>query len=303
MTITEPIDWDYHLANTIYFNTRSEPDDLGCLWAMPTPDGWESAVFRGTQTNIPSADGAEILDSYLGARLIHGQGQVQGPNARAIELAKQRMEALCNQMLRADSTFGARLDTGVEVFCTVRLGGQPAFPTRNGPESVMFDFLVQAGDPRKYGAVLKTATVPSSTHVGGAFFPITFPVTFTPDADVTTPTATSTNAGNALAPFVVVFNGPLNAPLLIDSANDFRIPILTNLAAGQSITIDTLNETVVFSDGLDVYRFFDDATGTPLDQLRIPAADLLTGVAGECQWLLLGDGTGDAVITSRDTSG
>lgn len=293
--MTAPIDWDYNLGGVIYFNTRLEPDDLGCLWGMPTPDGWESAVFRGTQTNVPFADGAEILDSYLGARMIHGQGQVTGPDAQAIELAKQRLIGLCNGMLRADSTFSARLDTGIEVFCTVRLGGQPAFPGRNGPESVAFDFLVQAGDPFKYSAVGRTATVPSSTHTGGATFPITFPVTFTPDADVTTPTATSTNAGNAAAPYVATFVGPLTNPILIDQLSGQRIPILSVIAAGQTIIVDTKAETVTQA-GVDVYRFYDDVTGTPLDQLRIPAA-------GVSEWILLGDGTGDVTVTSNDTFG
>lgn len=293
--MSEPIDWDYHLGGVIYFNTRGEPDDLGCQWAMSTPDGWESAVFRGTSTPIPFADGATINDSYLGARMIHGQGLLVGPNAESVELAKQRMAGLLNGMLRADSTFGARLDTGVEVFCTIRLGGQPAFPTRNGPESLLFDFLVQAGDPLKYGTILKTATVPSSTHVGGASYPMAYPVLYAADADVVTPTATSTNDGNADAPYVVTFNGPLNNPLLVDQLGGQRIPILTTIPPGQPIVIDTLNETVT-QGGIDVYRFFDDVTGIPLSELRIPAA-------GECQWLLLGDGDGNAAVTSRDTSG
>lgn len=294
--MSEPIDWDYNLGGIIYFNTRGEPDDLGCQWAMPTPDGWESAVFRGTSTPIPFADGATINDSYLGGRLIHGQGQVIGPDAQSIELAKQRMTGLLNSMLRADNTFGARLDTGTEVFCTIRLGGQPAFPGRNGPESLMFDFLVQAGDPYKYGTVVKNASVPSSTTVGGASFPWSFPVLFAADADVVSPTATSTNTGDADAPYVATFTGPLANPLLVDQLSGQRIPILKTLALGEApIVIDTKNETVT-QNGEDVYRFFDDVTGTPLSQLRIPAN-------GSCEWLLLGDGAGDCNVTSRDTSG
>lgn len=292
--MTAPIDWQYQLAG-VYFNTGDEPDENGCLYAMPTPQGWEGAIFRGTSTPIPFADGANISDSYLGARMIHGVGQITGPDAESIELAKQKLAGVCNSLLRADGLFVARLDTGMDVYCTVRLGGQLALDDRYGPESVSFDFLVQAGDPRKYSMVPIVATINSSTVVGGASYPISYPLLYAADTDVVTPTGTSTNAGNADAPFIATFNGPLNNPQLIDRLGQQRIPLNFDLPAGQSIVVDTLNETITLA-GDDAYTAFDDINGTPLDELRVPAK-------GECDWLLLGQGSGNCVITSHDTFG
>lgn len=297
--MTEPIDWQFSLvtpAGSLYFNTAGEPDDLGCLWAMPTPDGWDSATGRTNSSPLPSADGATILDGFKGARNIHGQnGQITGPGAAAIELAKRRLVSICESILRADGTFLHRTDAGDTLYATVRYGGPPAFPgTRFGPESVAFDFLVTAGDPRKYDVDVVTAVVASSTVQGGARYPVSYPLQYASDADVTTPTATSLNAGNADAPFVAAFAGDLNNPVLIDRLGGLRIPLNISLPAGQSITVDTLNETVQLGDGTDMYTAFDDLNGTPLSQLRIPRN-------GQCDWVLLGQGEGSCTVTSHNT--
>lgn len=288
--MTAPIDWEFRLG-PIYFNTGQEPDDLGCQWAMPTPDGWDAPEFRGTTTDTPWADGADPGDAFDGARIIHGTGMIQASNAVRLEQAKTRLKTVIRSMFRADGQFEGRpLDGGPDRVCTVRAAGKVAFPSRPGASAVEFDFLVTAGDPLKYSAPA-SVTVISSTTLGGATFPMSFPVVFAADADTLSPTETTTNPGDVAAPFTVTFNGPLNNPTLIDRLSGQRIPLKVSLPVGRSITVDTAAQTVLNGDGDSAYTAFDDVTGTPLDELTIPGE-------GEAHWLLLGQGAGTAVVTS-----
>ena len=291
------IDWDWRLGN-IYFNSRQEPDDLGCVWVMDTPEGWDSAEFRSTSSDIPFADGADVADGFYGARVIHGAGTVLGPDAAAIERAKRRLRQEVGNLARVDGQFYGRPDDDTaDVYCTVRMGGKVSFPTRSGPQIVDFDFVLIAGDHRKYSVGTNSIVVSSSTPVGGVLFPAQFPILFSPDIDTLTATDTSLNNGDLPAPFVATFIGPLRNPILIDRTSGSRLPLKMDIPAGRSVTVDTLAQTVI-SDGTNVYNVFNDVTGTPLSDLFIPAADEF-GNPGASNWLLLGNGSGTVTIVSH----
>lgn len=284
-----PIHWEFQLGQ-IYFNTEQEPDDLGCLWAMGIPDGWDSPPVRQQPTDLPYADGSDVPDSWWSARTIHGTGLVNAPNVVALEAAKRRLK-LETRFMRGDGQFIENpLDGGPARFCTVRRLGATAFPQRNGAESTTFDFQLVAADPFKYNVVPDIIPVSSATTAGGLSFPLTFPITFTSDADADADIATSPNVGDLDAPFSVAFTGPLTNPKLIDRLTGQRIGLMANLPAARTVIVDTRAQTVIL-DGASVFDYLT-ADSTPLDELAIPAE-------GECDWQLLGQGSGQVVVTSR----
>jgi len=288
----QPTTWEFHLGS-IFFNTCGEPDDLGCTWAMPTPDGWFSPESRVTTTDVPFADGAEISHVFFGARILHGVGSVIAPTWAALDQAIRRLHATTRLVdPTAPGLFVGR-ETDGDWGCSVLRGGKTAITSRHGTpggQSVAeFDFLLIAGDPHKYATVPTVVAVQSSTLAGGFASPFTSPVVSTPDTDTLTATSTSTNAGDLDTPIVVTFHGPLTGPLLVDRVSGRRLGLTVDVPAGRTVVVDAQYQTVM-ADETSLYSALDP-TSSPLDTLVVPGD-------GSCAWLLLGAGPGSAVVTS-----
>lgn len=299
-TAPVPTDWQYHLVgpqNDVYFNTGGEPDDLGCVYVMPEPAGWDSPAMRLTPSDIPYTDGSNIPDGYLGSRTIHGIGTIQAPSNAALAAGRARLSQ-ATRALRDDGQFIERPVDGSPLrYCTVRRLGSTQFPTRyptggQGLEAIAFDFQMVAGAPLKYDLVGKSVPVSSSTVAGGLTFPATFPITFTPDQDVLTPTQTSTNDGDFDTGYQAAFNGDLHNPVLVDRTSGGIIALRADVPPDRTVIVDTVEQTVTI-DGEPIWSWLDTVRSTPLSQLRIPAN-------GACHWVLRGQGNGNCVVTSKD---
>jgi len=172
-------------------------------------------------------------------------------------------------------------------------GGKTAITSRHGTQGgrsvAEFDFLLIAGDPRKYATTPTVVAVQSSTVAGGFTSPFTSPFVSTPDADTRTATNSSTNTGDLDTPYVATFYGPLEGPLLVDQISGRRLGLMSSVPAGRTVVVDTQAQTVM-ADDTSVYSSLDP-TSTQLDQLVIPGG-------GQCAWLLLGAGSGSCVVTS-----
>lgn len=292
---SEPGSWQFRLGS-IFFNTGNEPDDLGCLWTMPEPDGWESPAVRVNPVDIPYDDGQDIGDVYFQARTIHATGEIictlpGQAGVEGLEKAKSRLLQE-TRLLRQDGQFVGRDSTGT-FYANCRRGDRTVFPTRAGPEATTFDFVLIAADPYKYALAPTVVQVNSTTlDSGGLTVPWRAPLLASPDISSSLPTQASHNLGDLDADFTAEFVGPLTNPKLIDRVSGMRIEVAASIPVGRSITVDTKYRSVM-EDVTPAYGVLTSST-TPLDQMFIPAG-------GACAWLLLGQGSGHVLVTHNDT--
>lgn len=144
----------------------------------------------------------------------------------------------------------------------------------------------RAADPRRYSTTEATVTVGLSGSTGGITYPETYPLEY---GESFSGDATVTHAGTADAPVAVTFVGPLTDPALV-SDRGWTVALDTELAAGETITVDTRTGTVLL-DGTADRLYALRATSTPLGAVTLPP--------GATSLALTGEGTGTAVLTFR----
>ena len=105
------------------------------------------------------------------------------------------------------------------------------------------DFLLElaATDYRIESQTLKTITI-TLPQSGGVTFPITFPITFGSSSGGS---GLATNAGTLPASPTITITGPCINPVITNSATGERFGLSLTLVAGDLVTIDCKNRTVV----------------------------------------------------------
>jgi hypothetical protein len=160
---------------------------------------------------------------FYEGRVLELEGLVRGADAwDTFDALKQAFALGAERTLRFRRT-GRSEDEQV----TVRVASPLDDATRPGATLIRYGVSLFAGDPRIYGAALKSGSYdPTESLSGGG---VTFPLTF--DLEFSTTTATHlelANEGNFSSPPVLTIAGPV-----ID-------PIIDNDTVGESIAFDTV---------------------------------------------------------------
>lgn len=114
----------------------------------------------------------------------------------------------------------------------------------HGPVEGSLQFL--CADPRRYALELNGGSVGLPVSSGGLAYPLTYPL------DYGTWSGGATDGGNGGTvdtPLVAVFQGPLTNPVL--HGTDWSMGFDINLAAGESLTVDTGEGTALLNGATD----------------------------------------------------
>lgn len=208
--------------------------------------------------------GVEDLPEVSQANVNRGRshGMLAGPM-----FARDRVITVTGEITQGDaSTFRAAVDalkaattiTSTETELVFRLAQDDARfawvrPLRRSiPNSQQFAYGVGtvtlqfvATDPRIYSNTLRSGSTSPGTTSGGLSFPHAFPHGF---GTTTAGTITAANDGDASAPWTATLTGPLTSPRiqLVDMEGDLEMSGF-ELAAGDTLTFDSLNRTVLLN--------------------------------------------------------
>ena len=144
-----------------------------------------------------------------------------------------------------------------------------------------------ATDPRIYSTTLQSASTTPGSSIGGLSFPHGFPHGF---GTATSGTLEVTNDGNAGAPWTATLTGPLSSPRIRLLGLDGELAFSGfDLAAGQTLTLDSLNRSVLLEGTASRYGSL-----SVRDWFEFPPGGATVGFSAS-------SGAGSLSMTWRDT--
>jgi hypothetical protein len=232
-------------------------DSDGVMWDVQRLDGWDSADVRQDLQPRPNAHGSYDQDAWYAERKPTVEGTLFAPagagggggttlGSTLLRQAEQRLSAL----------------TSDERLVTLRVDEPPyarqVLAQRNGALQLVHAGAVTqwllplvAPDPVRYAVSDQSAVVGPPVEGVGFSFPISFPFTFgTPNGggDVTV-----TNAGNFPVWPVLRLEGRLSDPVVRNDTTGEELDVRVDLAAGDWLTIDSRDRTIVLNDIVSRY--------------------------------------------------
>jgi hypothetical protein len=144
-------------------------------------------------------------------------------------------------------------------------------------------------DPRRYSLTEYTRTVTQPSGSGGLIYPLAYPLDY---GTWTGGGASGSSLGAVDTPLVATFIGPMASPVL--HGPDWTLAFDINLAAGESLVVDTLEGTALLNGTTD--RAYTISTSSdPIERCLIhPGENALSlSVSGS-------SGTGTVLVTYRD---
>lgn len=221
------------------------PDVNGVDWIVTLETGWFAAPqIKTARVDKPAARGAVIGNEYRGARVIAISGEMCAPDVSTLRQSQRQLLGICPSPKALYPLVAAEED-GTTLTASVKLDGsiitQPKSLT-----TATFSLQLVSPDPRRFSTSTKTSSATlTSPGSGGVTYAVTYPVSYgTPGV----PSAvTMTNQGTADSDMLIVFQGPLSAPLLYNVATGDYIGYTQNLAAGDVVSIDTSSGAVLFN--------------------------------------------------------
>lgn len=197
---------------------------------------------RGDVFDRPEADGVvEPESQYLPARIVILEGRVVGSTVAA---AYQEFAAIDTALRNGLSGYvtvkwqpeGLTLELQGEA----RLAGPvlPRLRAATPGRLIEYQAMLRMADPVWYDQTADSAGAGAATSVGGIPFPIPFPIPFLSGASGGT--VTVANAGNATVWPTITITGPINAPVVGNTATGEYLYFDTlNMVAGDTLTIVT----------------------------------------------------------------
>lgn len=255
-------------------------------------EGWEGGLppTRYDKTNRARAHGSHPSPVWSDERTVTVTGTSSAPGQRdALLIAMQNSMALAEDEEPLAITLAGRTLTASAQL--LRFAPAVAHGTWN------FDLLGwvamwRCTDPLRYGPT-QTASTGLPTSGGGLTYPLAYPLTY--GAPGNPGQMTLSNAGNADAPIVFTVSGGASTGLAGGfelSAAGQRITYPTGIAAGETVTIDTAQGTVL-SQGTGDRR----GQLTNADWLTVPTAR--DGGTLTVQFVSLGGSDAAANVTAQ----
>lgn len=155
---------------------------------------------------------------------------------------------------------------------------------RHGPVECSVQWV--CADPRRYSLDAVTVGLSLPTSSGGLAYPLTYPLDY---GTATSGAAAVVNDGSESTPVVATFTGPLTNPLL--TTRDWRLGFNINLAAGESLTVDTFEGTVLLG-GVTDRLYTISAASDPVERCLLAPGETDVSLAAAA-------GTGNATLTYR----
>lgn len=249
--------------------------------------GWrDRPAVELSDSPRPQAHGSYPGDVFSGSRVVTYTFMLRGtPDAKAVAVdTLERYAPLdgVERFLTVDDGTGAWFAWARVTGLQVPQGAH----YRHGPVECSVQFT--CADPRRYALVEKSATVTLPTSTGGLDYPLDYPLDYGTSASGS---VGADNDGGANTPVVVVFIGPLDTPRLVASGR-WSLGFDINLAAGESLTVDTAAGTALLNGSAD--RTYTITTASdPLELCTLPPGHtnlVLSAVSGG----------GKALVSYRD---
>lgn len=258
----------------IYIDTlqiHSNDTDIG-FFVSPEIQGLEIPSIRLPSFDRPNIDGAIVPNQLYGGRLISFKGKVYGGSVSEYRTNRQLLESAvaikrtdAGELLPLVLKFKTMSDLLLQVNCYTK---QFSCPDKNiGFANYKLD--VFTGDIYLLGQTEKVAQI-YTFQGGGMAIPMGIPMSMNTGGDSL---QTLNNAGNVPAKPTITLWGPLQNPVLTNLTTGEVMTFTYNLTtADQSIVVDTVNRTALYSSGLGA---------TPVNVRQYLVGDFITIAPGD----------------------
>lgn len=233
------------------FNNPSHPNYVGYL-DPERCSGLDSPLVRSSTDDIVGFDGALANPGYLGARPIILAGQILGATVYQRDARETRLKR-ARLALRANARLSWAQSDGVTQYIDLRWNDRAEV---TGGWVKNFQVPLIAPDPRVYSAVVHVQSSASYSYGGTGR---TYPMTYTRDYGATTPGLglVVNNAGDTPSyPIIRVYGHGVD-PIIDNLTVGAAIRANITIPAGQWLTFDTLNRTLLLNDEADYYADLD----------------------------------------------
>jgi len=270
-----PVTWD-----GLALNIGDDPA-TSLWWVIEDVQGWlDTPPLDGNDIDRALSDGSAYGPKVLGARQVVLQGCVLTDGSPA-DLPTIRDQLAGKAAARTPVTLAIGDAAGRTLTATVRADTDAFKHTFLSPTAFRWQATLTAADPRLYDQNAQTVTLTNASGGGGRGYLLTFPRHY---ALATLPsTAWLPNAGNAEAPVVALYTGPLTSGLrLTDGTNSI---FLAALNPGEQVYIQT-DRLIAAAPG-----------GASRASYILPGSAPLTVAPGGEQWSLIGTGSGSVQLS------
>lgn len=244
-TLTSPT------GDVAVFNDQTDPNYVGVLTEVT---GIDSPDIRESADDLVQADGGIHGDFFFGRRPITMTGIILNPASPADRNSRQDKLSRASLALRGDALLQWTPSGGAAQRVLVRRN-QPMRVT--GAWQKQFQLALVAADPRIYSNTLNTssvATAAAATTAGRSYSKV-FPIAY--GASPPLGQLLITNAGGVTTYPILRVYGPGNNPRIYNFTTGQAIVLSYGLGAGDWLTIDTLNHTVLLNDTASRYSALD----------------------------------------------
>jgi hypothetical protein len=233
------------------FNDQTDADYVG---ALTDATGFDSPEVRESADNLVGMDGGIHGSFYYGRRPVTLSGTVYNVATDAVRNTRLTKLQQASNAVRGDATLSWTPGGGVAQQIKVRRQQ----PLRiSGGWVKDFQLSLVAADPRIYSAVLHTQSVAASgtPTPSGRGYAKAYPVVYGGGSILGQMFVV--NSGSALSYPILTFTGPGSNPSALNLTTGERISLIYTLGAGDTLTVDTLNRTVVLNGTASRYSAID----------------------------------------------
>lgn len=233
------------------WNDSTDPNYIGMLTDVT---GFDSPEVRESADDLVQMDGGVHGDFYYGRRPITLSGMLINPASASERNIRQNKLSAASDAMRADAVLDWTPSGGVRSFLRLRRQ-QPLRVT--GTWQKEFQLAMVAADPRIYSYALNSMEVTASAAgaASGRGYPEGFNIDYGPSAP--NGQLLVNNVGTTLTYPVLTVTGPGSNPTLSNLTTGQAISIRYTLAAGETLTIDTLNRTIILNGTVSRYGALD----------------------------------------------
>lgn len=222
---------------SISFNTNAN-------YMLSGVPGLSSPSIRRSSYDLAGADGGVLDNALYGRRRFSLQGMIIGSTlTEYIALRDAFVTQLANY--KSSGTLSFTRGDGLTLYVAAGLVGQfDLDPTPDLPFACNFNLPMEMVSTCLTASAVMTSISPAAT--GGGTVPATVPMSLSANASTN---QFFTNHGNASADLSITFTGPVVNPSLRNLTTQQDMLLTVTLAAGESITVNTLTHSVLDNTG------------------------------------------------------
>lgn len=221
-------------------------DDYGCTWVLQDLEGWFGGVsVRSSPVDRPLADGAFDGPAPFAGRAVTVAGTVVALDREGLQAAFDRVSSVLSGDTRNSDLAVFERVRSLTRSANVRLNG-PILVKRTGPVTAEFSLPFYAADPNRYSDAWNQAVTRRYSSGIGRVYSLIFPRSYgNMGSDGF---AYCTNAGNRSSWPVFVIAGPSLTPSMTLVETGQKVAVNQQVDAGQTLTIDTRNRSVMLDN-------------------------------------------------------